>query len=146
MSSTGFVLIRDIISITTLLSSIFISETLMSWTFWALWPPEISATNITKFRINFLMSNAWISCILQKELKSKETFHVNWAFFNVRLFSNIPVIYFLTIGILPKLDLCCWLIPDDNALPAIKICLKEFRCLTNDVRKANGTWTGGSTG
>ena len=47
---------------------------------------------------------------------------------------------------LSKLTFCCWLITDDNELLAIQIRLKAFTALTNDVRKANATWTGGSTG
>ena len=97
--------------------------------------------------VNFWISNAWIFCILLKELKSKKkTFHVNRNFSNVGLFSNIPFIYLLTIGILPKLTFCCWLITDDNAHLVIQTWLKDFPYLTNDIRKANATWTGDPTG
>ena len=126
-------LIMDIIGITTLLSSIFISETLTTW---------------YKYHQYFWISNAWISCILLKELKSNETFHMNWNLVNVGFFSNILFIYFLTTGTLPKLTFCCWLITgnNDNELLAMQIWSKDFPCLTNNVKKANATWAGGSTG
>ena len=92
-----------------------------------------------------MISNIWISCILRKWLKSKEIIHVNWNFAYVGLRLNISLIYLLSIVILPKLTFYCWLITDDNALLAIQVWLKDFPWVTNDVRKVNATWSGGST-
>ena len=65
---------------------------------------------------------------------------------NVVFFSNITIIYLLTIRILPKRTFCCWLINDVNVLLAIQSWLKDFCCLTNDDRKTNAKWTGSSSG
>ena len=65
---------------------------------------------------------------------------------NVGFFSNITIIYLLTIRILPKRTFCCWLINDVNVLLTIQSWLKDFCCLTNDDRKTNAKWTGSSSG
>ena len=80
-------LIRDIIGITILLSSIFISEILMLWMFWALWPHFTLIVNffnlikIQALHTLLLSFKFWIIAICLWGIQIKKPPHLTLSFY-----------------------------------------------------------------